>query len=334
MEKKIITEELTRMLSIMNYDRTKTINENKQVLVNEMGGMVDQGTIGSHALAGAAMGTAMGSVVPGFGNLVGAVVGGVVGAAAGLIAGASGSKLGVATIFNACHAKGMGKSTMDGGTLDQITDEVFFALDGMGTDEEKLKGALSRIATIPDLCAVAQRYRENHPGASLLEDIDGDIDSDSEWNQYVYRPLLNALRKTKEISDKAKQTAKTALTDDQKLAKAKKCGHSSWESYKTSGWKCTPAKANKTKTNTTNSYKCSGTYHKGCMSEVIRKVQGCLSLPPIGKFGNKTEAAVLAKLNKNTFTDADVNTLCAKATSTPPNPDEEINQGPVGTTGV
>jgi len=56
---------------------------------------------------------------------------------------------------------------------------------------------------------------------------------------------------------------------------------------------------------------CTGTYKKGCKSETIRKVQGCLGLSADGKFGSGTEGAIFKKLNKKEFTDADVATLCA-----------------------
>lgn len=135
--------------------------------------------------------------------MTGLLLGGVVGAAAVMIKGAGGSYAGVSKIFQACKTKGMGKSTMAGGTLDQIADEIYNSVDGAGTDEDMLKAALSKIATVPDLCAVNKRYAQNYPGSDLFGDLDGDIDSDGEWNKYVYRPLLNAVRKTEELSAKS-----------------------------------------------------------------------------------------------------------------------------------
>ena len=77
----------------------------------------------------------------------------------------------------------------------------------------------------------------------------------------------------------------------------------------------------------TGGYKsCSGTYSKGCKTEPtgpIGVVQGCLGLvPPDGKFGSKTQAALRDK-GFTTFTDADVNKICEKTTPTPtPTPAE------------
>lgn len=64
---------------------------------------------------------------------------------------------------------------------------------------------------------------------------------------------------------------------------------------------------------------CSGTYNKGCKSEVIRKVQGCLGVKMDGLFGPKTEAAVQSKLGKLIFSDSDVDGICgiAQITTTP-----------------
>jgi hypothetical protein len=56
---------------------------------------------------------------------------------------------------------------------------------------------------------------------------------------------------------------------------------------------------------------CSGTYSKGCKSDVIAKVQGCLGLVTDGKFGPKTQAALSGK-GFTTFTDADVTKICEK----------------------
>jgi hypothetical protein len=139
----------------------------------------------------------------GVGTAIGAVAGGVIGAAYGLIAGAGGSYSGVQKIFQACKATGLGKSTMNGGVLDGISKQIKTAIDGLGTDEDAIKSALSKISTIPDLCAVEKRYAENYPGSTLLDDLDGDIDSDSEWNEYVYLPLLAAKRKSEELGKKS-----------------------------------------------------------------------------------------------------------------------------------
>ena len=65
---------------------------------------------------------------------------------------------------------------------------------------------------------------------------------------------------------------------------------------------------------------CSGAYSRGCQAEAIKKVQGCLGLVTDGKFGPKTEAALKAK-GFSSFTDAEVDKICAK---TPAQPSDEF----------
>jgi len=64
---------------------------------------------------------------------------------------------------------------------------------------------------------------------------------------------------------------------------------------------------------TTPAYRnCSGTYKKGCKSDVITKVQGCLGLTADGKYGNKTHEK-LNSMGFANFTDADVDKICDTA---------------------
>lgn len=135
----------------------------------------------------------------------GLLLGGLVGLAYQAYQGyKGGSYSGVKALFSVCASAGVGKTTMAQGTLNSIANSLFNAVDGLGTDEDAIKAALSQVKTIPDFCAVNKTYSENHPGYSLLTDLDGDIDNDSEWNEYVYMPLLNAKRNTDEIIRKAK----------------------------------------------------------------------------------------------------------------------------------
>jgi hypothetical protein len=160
----------------------------------------DLGSVGAGAAAGAAIGAYVGGV--------GAIPGALIGGAIGYLRGSGGSYKGVEAIFNACKKSSeVGKSTMAGGTLDGIAKGVYDAVRVWnGTDEDAIKSNLSKIATIPDLCAVIKRYEENYPGYTLLGDLDGDIDTDSEWNEYVYQPLLAAKRKTEELSKKVESS--------------------------------------------------------------------------------------------------------------------------------
>ena len=56
---------------------------------------------------------------------------------------------------------------------------------------------------------------------------------------------------------------------------------------------------------------CSGTYTQGCYSEVIKKVQGCLGgLVTDGKFGSKTNEKLKAAGFSSGFSDNDVDKIC------------------------
>lgn len=60
--------------------------------------------------------------------------------------------------------------------------------------------------------------------------------------------------------------------------------------------------------------KCSGTYTKCCDAPKIAEAQKCLGLDGVGKWGPKTQKALEQKFPKfaESFTDADVATICAK----------------------
>jgi len=118
----------------------------------------------------------------------------------------------------------------------------------------------------------------------------------------------------------------------QVLINAKKCGWKTIDEYKLQDWACpgaTPQEKEIIKKETQRiiyrdrdqggggmKYRdCTETYVKGCKSETIRKVQGCLGIGADGKMGNKTVSAVSAKIGRSYFTDGDVDKLCGGATN-------------------
>ena len=65
---------------------------------------------------------------------------------------------------------------------------------------------------------------------------------------------------------------------------------------------------------------CTGTYTKGCKTDptgAIGQVQKCLGLVVDGKFGNKTQAALVDKGFVNGFKDSDITKICGGNTPTP-----------------
>lgn len=140
--------------------------------------------------------------------------------------------------------------------------------------------------------------------------------------------------------------SKKKLTNDEKLNRAKACGHNSWEDYKNAKWSCTKKQSDVPKKqggggggqgiSRSRFTECTGTYSVGCKSEVIRKVQGCLGITADSLFGSQTKNAVNTKIGKTSFTDADVNTICGTVSQTPTTPapvsePEEIGSTPTST---
>lgn len=161
-----------------------------------------------------------------------------------------------------------------------------------GTDEEKLFGAFKKLesGTASDFCALVKYYNSHSDSGDLWDDLDSDIDSESEWKQ-IYRPIRNCVEDSLlTIKD---QTPNPGIG---------------------SGPRTPPKKS---------TYKpCSGTYSYGCKSNAIAKVQGCLGLVTDGKFGKKTKAALAGK-GFASFTDADITKICTVKPQQPVKPQED-----------
>jgi len=188
----ILTEEESkRILSLHNKEFF--LNEKKNN--NNLNEQISSGVVGSAAL--------------GF-KLYG-IPGAVIGASLGLLGQSYGSSEGVKKIFQACKAQGVGPQTLNGNVLDKLVKIIWDAggVGGYNTNEEAIKKALKSIPTIPDLCALSTRFAENHPGRKLFDFLDLNFDDDEQWNEFVYQPLLTAVRKSRELAKVAAKTPKT-----------------------------------------------------------------------------------------------------------------------------
>jgi hypothetical protein len=323
-------EALQRAKLMMGYDTRKTLKENKETL--------EEQTWWKSMLAGGATGAAVGAVA---GPM--AIPGAVVGAVLGLVfdfAGGDASKTKVVEIIKACstNKKEIGKTILSDDELDELSDKLYTSMKGTGTEEDDIKDVFTQIQSVPDLCALVDNYKDNY--GDLVEWLDGDLDGDEEWRDYVALPLRTAIRNSKKASEEGTGTT----TIRQKNINAVWCSVNlkhiielpenpyngkKWEEFiiiekvtqeelgvaKNS---C-PEKGGVVKTGGGGGYKpCSGTYSYGCKSDVIAKVQGCLGgLAQDGKFGPKTKAKLSAK-GFTTFTDADVTKICEKTTVVEP----------------
>ncbi len=175
---------------------------------------------------------------------------------------------------------------------DKINDAVNYSTLGFmaGTDEESLFAAFKslRNGTASDACALVNRYNTEY--GDLYDDLDGDIDSPSEWKE-IYRPLRDCVEdslmaiKDETVEQDCKQNPKQP--------------------------KCVGNKGGGTGKGVSKYKSCKGTYSLNCVAKPIETVQACLGLAPDGKFGPKTLAAVKAK-GFTSFTDADINKICGK----------------------
>jgi hypothetical protein len=118
------------------------------------------------------------------------------------------------------------------------------------------------------------------------------------------------------------------------LLNARKCGFVTIAEYKAKNWACpgvTPQEKERMKKEnekviyytsggggkgTSWNQNCKGTYSMGCKTPEVGQAQQCLKdqglylSTPDNMFGRKTKDAIYSKLGKNSFTDADLNTIC------------------------
>ena len=200
MSNKIIQEgkdALSRSLLLMNYSNKQTLSEN----VAKVSKIEEQSF--SQIYKGAATGAATGAGIGLAGAGVGAIPGAIIGALGGAVLAAIGNpKMDqVKKMFDACKTE-KSTPTLTTSQLDAISDSINNAIQGVGTDEDAISSALQQLPTIPDLCGLIKAY-DYH--GDLFSDLDGDLDSDYEWKQYVVIPLRNAIRKSQEITNNAGQ---------------------------------------------------------------------------------------------------------------------------------
>lgn len=324
-------EALERVKLMMRYDSSKTLNENREIIFEQdyaagtaIGTGAAAGTAaaiaGGAAAANVATTTALGAATysaMGVGATLAPTLGVTAAAAlgAGVIAGAGALALTPLIIWYMDKDDAKPKvermiqyCTTDKAKIDKIergvgdaeirnlSDQLYDAMEGVGTDEASVVGAFKSLKTASDFCALVTRFNRDYGSeGDLLEWLDDDFDQTSEWMQ-LYRPLRDIVEDTL-LSIKDDTVEKDCVADPNQ-AKCKGGGGG------TGGYK-----------------DCAGSYSKGCKSEAIKKVQGCLGLVQDGKFGPKTEAALKAK-GFSSFTDAEVDKICG--TTQPVQPDDEF----------
>jgi len=282
-------EALEKMKLMMKYDTSKTLNENVETIkqpINEalpaIGAII--------AWLGTTAGIATTSTVAatGVGTWIYNVQGG----------GDAFSK--TQTFFAGCSSLDKNlKPTQSKGDHREAADSIYNAIEGPGTDEDAIKGAISSMETVADLCAMYKYYNKTY--GDLYEDLDGDLDGES-FRRYVWSAIAPIVDDAEEDLEKVKEEEGKKKDDGKKIdGGKKKVGGGGGTGYKP----------------------CSGTYSFGCKSDVIAKVQACVGTSADGKFGPKKKAALASK-GFSSFTDADVEKIC-KTVVAPPK-DEFVTQ--------
>jgi hypothetical protein len=289
-------EALQRIKLMMEYDSSKTLDENKEMISEQTAGNVaDPLTLGYGAtgaaygatLAGGgiaaatAAGATMGSVFPVVGTAIGALAGVGVGMLMQWYSNKDYGKSGFEQVMSACKSSGASKLVpkMSKSETRAIAYSIEDAKGQWNDDEDAIASALQKIESIADLCAVDKKVT-----GGLLEFLDNLTDSPDEWKMFT-RPLAGMIEDTEVVLTPEEQKKSKGIPGDAGPARKK-----------------------------TSKYKsCSGTYSYGCKANAIAEVQGCLGLTTDGKFGPKTKSALSGK-GFTTFTDKDITKICSTTT--------------------
>jgi hypothetical protein len=299
-------EALERIKLMMEYDSSKTLTENEKIISEQyVAPTVAAGATGAALGAGAvaASTTTAGAsvIVPVMSALgVGATAAGaIVGGAAALavlplvywlVTKDTGANK-VKKMFEMCSSESAKiaklERKMQDAELRSISDDIedaiindSFGFQG-GTDEEKLFGAFKKLesGTASDFCALVAMYNKNSDSGDLFDDLDSDIDAESEWKQ-IFRPIRNCV-----------EDSLLTIKDEE----PKKTGGGGGGS-KVSDYKSCPETL---------------PIAKFCKNETIRKVQGCLGITADGYFGPKTQTALEAKgVDGTSITQQTVDKVC------------------------
>jgi hypothetical protein len=305
-------ESLERIKLMMNYDTSKTLNENRELINEEYHWLLPNGTVtAGSALVGkipkgarafsslAAARTAAAALSTGGAAAAGsglsmAGVGAAAMTALPWVAGAAvvgglgywlydsinngmPTAAKVESFLNSCSTQSKNlKQVASDAQITSAAEKINASIEGLGTNEDDIKSAIESMGNVADLCALKTKYDARY--GSLYEDLDGDIDG-TDWKTYVWAPMQTIIEKSAEKIEEVKP-------------KKEDNGGGGSGGYKA----------------------CKGTYSMGCISDVISTVQSCVGLVTDGKYGPKTNAK-LKELGYNSFSDADVDKICNKQSS-------------------
>jgi hypothetical protein len=185
-------EALERIKLMMNYDSSKTLNENKESikhLINEFVPVVVAGVTIAAPWVAAAGATAVAAI----GTWIYNVQGG----------GDAFSK--TQTFFQGCSSLDSAlKPLQDKSAHREAADSIYNAIQGIGTDEDAIRGAISSMESVADLCAMHKYYNKTY--GDLYDDLDSDIDGE-DFRRYVWSAIAP-------IVEDAEENLKTAEEEE------------------------------------------------------------------------------------------------------------------------
>lgn len=182
-----------------------------------------------------------------------------------------------------------------------LNDGEWYTL-GFGTNEEAVAKNLEKIKSIPDYCAVAKQYK-NLYNTDMYKDIDGDFDLQSDWAEYIHKPLTKAV----EFSNKMAKT---------KTQEVPGWGDTTPEKDTGGGGMDSNVEKDNGEDDSLSYVACSGTFYKGCKDPIsggeIKRLQGCLGLEQTGKYNEKTDEMVKSEINKTKINSSDISNICGE----------------------
>jgi hypothetical protein len=344
-------EALEKMKLLMKYDTSKTLNENVEVIK-------EQNSVGKTAVAtgvgvgtGVAYGAAasagalggLGTAAAGTSLALGTTIAPTLGAAgaaalgAGIIVGAAALALTplviwymdkdnarpkVERIIKYCVSdkdkiSKVPRKVADT-TIRDLSDKLYDAMEGLGTDEEAVYGVFKSLETASDFCALVDRFNKDYGNrGDLLEWLDDDFDASSEWEQ-IFRPIRNVVEDTLLTikDDTVEDICKTNPNDpsckkDVKKEEGGGGGGGARKSKYTSCPETFPIK-------------------QTCKNNKIKEIQACLNMPTkyqTGNFGPITQGYLeKANVSGTEITQDSYDKVCNKNTSTVTTDNSDVDQ--------
>jgi len=198
-------EALERIKLMMEYDSSKTLDENKQT-INEFAPLI------------AAIPWLTSVVASKIG--IGALVTGGIGAWIYNTQGGGDSFTKTKLFFAGC-SKNMKdlKPTVSKSEYREAADSIYNAIEGFGTRKNDIKSALNSMPTVADLCALNSWYSTQY--GDLYDDLDSDIDG-SDFTKYVWSAIAPKIADAEDDLSKIKTDG--GKTDGGKTGGVKKTG--------------------------------------------------------------------------------------------------------------